>query len=93
MDHDGWTTQTLFLHFTALREADLRASAAVDAANIRALQAALASNDKRLDGLNEFRETVEDVNKNSLTRKEALTFLAGLIASAGTFALIYSVFT
>lgn len=76
-----WTPATLYQHFTKLREADQTAlKAALDAAN------------RRLDGMNEFRKTVDDVTRKSLTRSEALTFLAGIIGAAGTFALIWSVF-
>jgi hypothetical protein len=55
----GWTPETLFQHFTALHEADTRAT-----------QVALAANEKRLDGMNEFRQSLRDQNATFVTRTE-----------------------
>ena len=58
-DH-GWTTQTLYEHFSRLREADqVSLKSALDAANAR------------LNIMNEFRSTIQDVLAKAITRDEA----------------------
>lgn len=81
MSDSGWTTGTLFQHFTAvLSERD------------RALMAALTSMDKRLDGMNEFRQSLNDNRSTFLTRAEALGFLIGCAVIAGAVFAILSYF-
>lgn len=75
----GWTPDTLFQHFTQLRAADQNEK-----------KTALDAMDKRLDGMNEFRKTVEDLSAKTLTRAEAWTFLIGVIASAGVLVGIWA---
>jgi hypothetical protein len=55
----GWTADTVFTHFTALgRARDL------------ATQAALVAQSTRLDGMNEFRESLKDSQATFATRVE-----------------------
>ena len=55
----GWTADTIFAHFTALGEArDI------------ATQASLVAQSTRLDGMNEFRESLKDVQATLATRVE-----------------------
>lgn len=60
MSDGGWNVDTLKEYVDKLREADQRA-----------LLAALASADKRLDGMNEFRQQLTDQTASFLTRAEA----------------------
>jgi hypothetical protein len=73
MRDDGWTPSTLFDHFTAL-------NAARDEATKTALNAA----DKRLDGMNEFRKSLDDAQATYLTRSEAWGFLVGTFVALAT---------
>jgi|SRR5579863_5264610 len=85
----SWTAETLHQHFTeVLAERD------------RALSAALAASDKRLDGMNEFRQSLRDqastfaskievdnlraMSGAYITRAEAWGFLIGCFAVAAT---------
>lgn len=62
---EGWTPATLYTHFvTVLIERD------------KAVTAALAASDKRLDGMNEFRESLNDAQKTFITRGEFYAFIA-----------------
>jgi hypothetical protein len=77
---DKWTPDTLYEHFTKLREADQDA-----------LKAALSASDYRLAGMNEFRASVQDIIGKALTRSEAWTFLVGVVGAIGVIAAVYSV--
>ena len=81
-----WTTESLYIHFTQLREADEKA-----------LRAALEAANTRLEGMNEWRQTVEGILSSSLSRKEGWSFLIGafglifgVIASAAAIVAIFS---
>ena len=63
-----WTTASLFEHFTALREADEKAESAAH----RAMEA-------RLQGMNEWRQTVDGILSEAVSRREAWAFVAGLL--------------
>lgn len=65
-----WNVDTLYTHFTALREADMLAVTKADSAN-----------EKRLDSVNEFRNTLKDQQGTFMTRTEvyALVGAAGVI--------------
>lgn len=88
----GWTTETLHQHFTEALAAQHQYLMALRATDLEALKAALAQSDHRLDGVNEWRKTVSDLISKTLTRGEALTFVAGIIAAGASFAVIWSVF-
>jgi hypothetical protein len=68
-DIEEWTPATLFMHFTALRASDNEAT-----------KVALAANEKRLDGMNEFRSTLRDQNSTFVTRTE-LYAIAGVVCA------------
>lgn len=94
----GWTPETLHEHFTALREADLRlrdadqqAWRAIHEADQQTIRDFRDVMNYRLEGMNEFRDTVSDVNKQSFTRKEAWTFLIGVILAVGAIASVMSI--
>ena len=53
----GWTAETVYEHFTQLGEA-----------RDRATQAALAAQNTRLDGMNEFRASLKDAQSSFATR-------------------------
>jgi hypothetical protein len=66
-----WTAATVYAHFTAmLLERD------------SALKAALNAQNDRLDGMNEFRESLKDAQATFVTRTE-LYAIAGVTASIG----------
>ncbi len=62
-----------------IRAADQKAIDIARDADQRAQDATLAAMNLRLVAMNEFRKTVEDVISKSVSRTEALGFLAGVI--------------
>ena len=63
----AWTTDQLKEHFEALRDADNEAR-----------RVALSAAEKRLDGMNEFRESLADQQRMFLPRKESETVFAAI---------------
>jgi hypothetical protein len=53
---------------------------ALSAARDEALHAALAANEKRLDGMNEFRQTLKDQQATYVTRVELFGWLGAAVA-------------
>lgn len=85
-----WNSESLYLHEAALRHLEKQHQneaheterfwrKALWDANNRAVDAALESANKRLDGMNEFRKTIEDLQGAMITRKEAYGLLAGSV--------------
>lgn len=66
----------------AIRDADQQALKATREADQRAQEAAVAALNLRLAAMNEFRKTVEDVVAKTVTRSEAMGFIAGAIGLA-----------
>lgn len=62
-----------------LHEADLRSITIAREADQRAQEATLAAMNLRLQGMNEFRKTIEDIINKTVTRNEAWGFLAGIV--------------
>lgn len=86
----GWNPETLFLHFEARLEALHQKHETLREADQQALRAALEQSDHRHNSTNEWRQTYGSLVGQMLTRKEALTFIAGVIASAAAAAVIYN---
>lgn len=85
-----WNSESLYLHTEALRELEKHHRDAMReterfwreslwTVNNRSVDAALESANKRLDGMNEFRRTIEDLQGAMITRKEAYGLLAGSV--------------
>lgn len=90
MEKQVWSTEALYLHEQTLRhlershlyemrETERFWREALWAANNRSVDAALDSANKRLDGMNEFQRTIEDLQGAMITRKEAYGLLAGAV--------------
>lgn len=90
MSKPVWSTQALYLHeqtlrhlerdhLSEMRETERFWRKALWDSNNRSVDAALASANKRLDGMNEFRKTIEDLQGAMITRKEAYGLLAGAV--------------
>lgn len=68
----SWDVDTLKEHFEGiLRERD------------KALERALAANEKRLDGLNEIRGIASDAAARFITRREAMWAIMAILALIG----------
>lgn len=85
-----WNSESLYLHeqtlrhlerdhLNEMRETERFWRKALWDSNNRAVDAALDSANKRLDGMNEFRKTIEDLQGAMITRKEAYGLLAGSV--------------
>lgn len=69
----GWTVDTLRSHFErVLAERDLRYQSQ-RADDKEAVKTALAANDRRLDGMNEFRKSLSDLESTLMPRSESTT--------------------
>lgn len=77
---DEWTPATLFAYFEQRF-----------AAQDRAVSAALAANEKRLDGMNEFRTTLKDQQGTYITRAEVYALVGGVGALAAVLGLLFAV--
>lgn len=67
----GWTTSTLYSHFSALLAAQEKSVNSVQTAADRASDKADAAMEQRLIGLNELRKIVTDQQQSLLPRSEA----------------------
>lgn len=85
-----WNAESLYLHEHALRhlerdhlnemrETERFWRKALWDSNNRSVDAALSAANNRLDGMNEFRKTIEDLQGAMITRKEAYGLLAGSV--------------
>ena len=91
-EQSQWTVDTLkALHDTTFRENDKRYEQRFQSQE-RALIEARLANEKRLDGMNEFRQALTDASGKYITRTEALAMVLAACTITGTIVAVVTFF-